>query len=782
MYSRAGTSLKMTELFRYCFFLLILETGCAQNIPLDILYLVKNNTEFSAFHSLRETLLLRGIFLTTSPMLLDLSKPFASVSKLTTQLVSPDLLLMSSQACGSLAAASWLDGLNLPHICYHDGSVDKTSFLIDMFTKKCLQNSGPDTSSTTQCLESLKLQPETDMLLGSLVSSLKWSFITIFFEDRMDAIVKSVSAQLSQLNVQCLMYKVNGNYTDEEINDLIKRAISLLPVSERNFFILCDGTCGRRVLDQADKMDDRETAIKMMSAWLLLVSMEDYDVIEDVHYELDNVAALLLPSLILPYGTVKPSVNRTCIELAADWRQATNSCSDGHLITLLHKPTFRQWSPVGYVSKSGQMTVPDVIFPNKQFGFNKRKLQVVTILLYPFAMKNSTLGKDIYTGICLDLLQELASTFNFTYEVLEPPDGEYGRILNGSWTGVVGMLERREVDMAVAALTVTQEREKVMDFVYPYYYDAGGALYKLPDEMSTKWLTLIKPFKWEVFLCLGIVFVSMTFFLCGMEFLNIRKKKLSISMAEVLSSSMWHISGTFFKHGSHSLPKSQPGRILISFVWLFCIIVVAAYSGNLIAFLTVSKNYPPFKTLAEVTEQTDYTWGTDGGSMWTTLFQTSNRSDYKKIWKGIVNQNRSNSDVLSLNQGLHRSHVEAGSYIFMFDRDVIDIWSLDNCDLILLEETFYQITYAVGLPQNSPYGRMVSEKMLKIEQSGLLQIWRSRWWPKGSGCAGQTQVQAKVIALIDLQSAFYFLGVGLSTALLVLMGERLRHCCKKRSM
>ncbi|XP_067682378.1 glutamate receptor ionotropic, kainate 2-like isoform X4 [Haliotis asinina] len=701
---------------------------------MDILYLVKNNTELSAFNSFHESLLRRGISLNAFPLFLDLDKPFASVSKFNTQLVSPDLLVMSSQVCGSLATGSWLDGISLPQICHNDGSVERTSFLVDIFEKKCLQSSGPETLSTTQCMESLKLQPEPNMILGSLVSDLQWSHVTIFFEDRMDTIVTSVSTQLSQLNVKCSMYRLNVNHTDEEIYDLIRRAISRLPVSGRNFLILCDGTCGRRVLDQADRLDDRETAIYMMSAWLLLMSMEDYTMLQDVQYKLDNVAALLLPSLILPYASITPSVNRTCIELPTDWRvtycmhQATNSCSEGHLVTLLHQPTSRQWSPVGYVGKSGQMIVPAAIFPNKNYGFNKRKLQIVTILLYPFAMKNSTLGNDTYTGICLDLLQELAATFNFTYEVSEPPDGEYGRIFNGSWTGVVGLLERREVDMAVAPLTVTQEREKVMDFVYPYYYDTGAALYKLPDKMSKKWLTLIRPFKWEVFLCLGIVFISMTFLLSGMEYVNVRKKKLSMTAAEILSSSIWHISGTFFRH-------------------------------------------------AEVAEQSDYTWGTDGGSMWTTLFQTSNRSDYRKIWQGIMNHNRSNPDVLSLNQDLHRRHVEDGSYIFIFDRDVIDIWSLDNCDLILLEETFYQITYAVGLPQNSPYGRMISEKMLKIEQSGLLQIWRSRWWPKGSGCAGKTQVQAKIIELIDLQSAFYFLGVGLCTALLVLLGERLRQCC-----
>ena len=45
------------------------------------------------------------------------------------------------------------------------------------------------------------------------------------------------------------------------------------------------------------------------------------------------------------------------------------------------------------------------------------------------------------------------------------------------------------------------------------------------------------------------------------------------------------------------------------------------FGGNLIAVLTVSKDKPPFNTLAEMASQSDYTFGTLGNSMWTTLFE-----------------------------------------------------------------------------------------------------------------------------------------------------------------
>ena len=40
---------------------------------------------------------------------------------------------------------------------------------------------------------------------------------------------------------------------------------------------------------------------------------------------------------------------------------------------------------------------------------------------------------------------------------------------NGSWSGLVGDLISGEIDISVATLTMTTEREEVIDFVSPYF-------------------------------------------------------------------------------------------------------------------------------------------------------------------------------------------------------------------------------------------------------------------------------------------------------------------------
>ena len=42
---------------------------------------------------------------------------------------------------------------------------------------------------------------------------------------------------------------------------------------------------------------------------------------------------------------------------------------------------------------------------------------------------------------------------------------------------------------------------------------------------------------------------------------------------------------------------------------MYCIVVVATYSGNLIAFLTVSRPALPFNTLEEMSNQDDIKFG-----------------------------------------------------------------------------------------------------------------------------------------------------------------------------
>lgn len=52
-------------------------------------------------------------------------------------------------------------------------------------------------------------------------------------------------------------------------------------------------------------------------------------------------------------------------------------------------------------------------------------------------------------------------------------------------------------------------------------------------------------------------------------------------------------------------------------------------------------------------------------------------------------------------------------------------------------------------------------RVVKIYESGLLQQWIKRWWPKRSFCGGSLVTEAKTLTVIDMQSSFYLIGIGM---------------------
>lgn len=119
--------------------------------------------------------------------------------------------------------------------------------------------------------------------------------------------------------------------------------------------------------------------------------------------------------------------------------------------------------------------------------------------------------------------------------------------------------------MVLAPLTVREDREAVMDFTYPYFHDAAGAIFKRPG--LRRWATLLKPFKWEVLVCLGTVVAGLTLLLYVME--NERRKHIAKRQQRkeddrVAEDSFWYIWGIFLKNGMYAGPNTSVGSVSLS--------------------------------------------------------------------------------------------------------------------------------------------------------------------------------------------------------------------------
>ena len=60
------------------------------------------------------------------------------------------------------------------------------------------------------------------------------------------------------------------------------------------------------------------------------------------------------------------------------------------------------------------------------------------------------IGPDEFrmTGMFAEIFDNLQEIMNFSYTLTQPPDGQWGALKpDNTWNGMVGMLERNEIDI-----------------------------------------------------------------------------------------------------------------------------------------------------------------------------------------------------------------------------------------------------------------------------------------------------------------------------------------------
>ncbi|KAF2349296.1 Ionotropic glutamate receptor L-glutamate and glycine-binding domain [Trinorchestia longiramus] len=100
----------------------------------------------------------------------------------------------------------------------------------------------------------------------------------------------------------------------------------------------------------------------------------------------------------------------------------------------------------------------------RQQDLQGRTLQVSVLNNWPFFGVTHDEGGNLVpeSGIDVSVVSTLGKIMNFSIQVVTPSDGEWGKKLpNGSWSGIIGMVTRREVNFAINEITSTGVSESL---------------------------------------------------------------------------------------------------------------------------------------------------------------------------------------------------------------------------------------------------------------------------------------------------------------------------------
>ena len=191
-----------------------------------------------------------------------------------------------------------------------------------------------------------------------------------------------------------------------------------------------------------------------------------------------------------------------------------------------------------------------------------------------------------------------------------------------SWTFLLFWLQK--VDLAVAALTISYEREQYIDFTKPFLNLGISILFKVPRREKSGLFSFMNPLAIEIWIYVLAAYfvVSLTMFVLARfspyEWYNPHPCNPETDTVEntfTLSNSLWFCVGTLMQQGSDINPRAVSTRIVGSTWWLFTLIIISSYTANLAAFLTVERMVSPITGADDLSKQTDIEYGTlEGGS------------------------------------------------------------------------------------------------------------------------------------------------------------------------
>jgi len=444
--------------------------------------------------------------------------------------------------------------------------------------------------------------------------------------------------------------------------------------------------------------------------------------------------------------------------------------------------------------------------------FNAKKVyRIVTVQQPPFMRWNET--TQSYEGYCHELIEEIAKILNIEYELYDVAD--YGSPDEfGNWDGLVGELVNRRADMGVGAIAVMAEREHVIDYTVPYYDLVGITIMmkkvKVPTSLF-KFLTVLEDSVWGCIL--GAYFVTSVLlwvfdrwspysYQNNMEKYEDDDEKRYFNLKEAL----WFCMTSLTPQGGGEAPKNLSGRLVAATWWLFGFIIIASYTANLAAFLTVSRLETPVASLDDLNKQYRIQFAPINGSMSAKYFERMSYIEerFYEVWKDMSLDNtiseyeRSKLAVwdypvsdrytkiwsnmkdaglpMTMDEALVRvraSESQNSGFALIADATDVKYLAMTNCDLQMVGDEFSRKPYALAVQQGSPLKDQLNDAILRLLNQRKLEGMKERWWnqnPYRQNC-DEDEEDTGGISIHNIGGVFIVIFVGIFLALITLAIE-----------
>lgn len=398
--------------------------------------------------------------------------------------------------------------------------------------------------------------------------------------------------------------------------------------------------------------------------------------------------------------------------------------------------------------------------PAAKYNMAGAHLKVSSYLSTPFLMRKDktnrvqTAGHD-YEGYVVDMLEELKKKLNFTYTIIPVRDERYGvkDSKTGKWNGMIGEVQRNEVNMSVAGLTITEERKLVVSFSDPFLSTGIGIMMRkngqnrsLPLTVASVYLLAFTKELWAAIFA-TVTVVSVALFVTGRlsscEWVSLKTSSGVYERRNNLSfyNSFWFVLGSLTLQNSKVSPRAVSTRVLAATWWFFCLVVVGCYIASLSAFLVHQMDRTPKDEISDVTDlarQFRIKYGTILGGSSLSFFKNSQVGLYQRMYANMESA-LPRVHVKSTDEAIER--VKRGGYAALLEATTIRYQTERDCEVTQVGGLLNIRGYGIAFPLDSSYVTYFNWAIGELQSDNTLHKLDLKWWKEQGGALCVDDVQ-----------------------------------------
>ena len=327
-------------------------------------------------------------------------------------------------------------------------------------------------------------------------------------------------------------------------------------------------------------------------------------------------------------------------------------------------------------------------------------------------------GKRVFNGKIFGFFGYLNEAFGWTFDLVEPPDRVWGRPSpNGSFNGLLGMVQRTEADMAIGSLLITHSRKKAVEFSHPYYYDSMRLLSHKPSH-APKWEVLAWPYQINSWIAIISSFLLSAVLIYGVF-------KLAQDESYTFAKCVMECYKQYLGASTNQWPEKRITKTVFTLWCLTSLVLSKAYSGSLLSQLTKQVTVSAIDTLEDLrnSKYHEVALGVRTKGTLNMLCTTSGLNGVCDKFKGRLFKSGAVEKKLAL---IELPGIVMTQFVEMIELDVNQVWGLPAGKTFIhwSKELLLWSMNGIALQKGTKLKPCIDEKVLRSREAGLWYKWR----------------------------------------------------------